>query len=858
MYLRLILTCALLFSNTFVTAQIDSLKRILSQSQNVEERLSLYNALSDQLWHSNMQMAIAYADSAYLIANENSKPEQRLAALTNKGIAEYSVGNYDSAEHFYIKAIELSVKDSLATDVHIYYLSLLKKQGNYSEIINVTRKLLPDETSIQSADPQYLLSSSGAFIELGNATESKKYLEPVLKGNVYKVDREMKARTDIVLAKYLVLISEYDSAEIILNEAINTYNEIDDIFNSALANLQLGDVLMIKGSIKSARMRYEKALQLYDSAEYDFGIAEAKRHLGNFYSSIAEYTEASKNYFQALEIFETNENLNEIAKVYTELSWTYQSQGSYETAQEYILKAIKISKEVGNKNSQSSAYNILGVILDELDKHEEALSVYDSALMLRQEVGNKKGVASTLYNMGFVKEQQEAYEETLNLYLQAYAIENEIGNVLGAAISEYTLGSLYTKLGQFERAREFLDRSRAKLIELNSKDNLLYNLLYTARLYERLGDYRQSTNYYKEYIDLKDDLINETVSSQLAELEIKYDIKNKERAIELLDLENKTRIQELSIKEKTISNQQLVIAFIIIGSLLLVILLFVGVRLLKVKNKANADLTKLNKEIQEKSEEISAQAEELQEANQHISSLNENLEGKVGKRTRELRQAYKELDTFFYRSSHDFRMPLTTFLGLAEVAKSTLEDPYALELFDKVEKTALQLDKLVNKLKAISLISAETLEAKEMKFDNFISLLISKWKVPLENEQIELTTDVKINRAFSTYPDLLEIIFDSLIENSINYCTSKNAKIHVAVSQNEGSLKIKVEDNGIGIDPAYHKLIFDMYFRANEHSVGNGLGLYLVSKAVDRLKGKIKLTSQPGKGTTIDISLPQH
>ncbi|MEP2772256.1 MAG: tetratricopeptide repeat protein [Fulvivirga sp.] len=844
-------------SNTFATAQIDSLKKAVAKAQSVEERLTLYNALSDQLWHSNMQQAIAYADSAYAISSQASNPQERLKALINKGVAEYSVGNYDSAEHFYISAIEFSINENLETNVHIYYLSLLKKQGNYTEIINVTRKLLPDEETIQAADPEYLLSSSDAFIELGNATESKKYLEPALQSSVYKEDEEMEARTHVVLAKYLVLISEYDSAAVVLNAAINTYNEIEDIFNSAIANLQLGNVLMIKGNIKDARLRYEKALTLYDSAAYEFGIAEAKRHLGNFYSSIAEYTEASKYYFEALEIFESNKNLNEIAKVYTELSWTYQSQGSYETAREYILKAIKISKEVGNKNSQSYAYNILGVILDELNEHEESLKMYDSALTLRREVGNKKGVASTLYNMGFVKEQEEEYEETLKLYLQAYDIENEIGNALGAAISEYTLGSLYTKLGQFERAREFLDRSRSKLEELNSKDNLLYNLLYTARLYERLGDFRQSTIYYKEYIDLKDELINETVSSQLAELEIKYDIKNKERAIELLDLENKTRIQELSIKEKTISNQQLIIGFIIIGSVLLVILLFVVIRLLKVKNKANADLTSLNKEIQEKNEEISAQTEELQEANMHISTLNENLESKVGKRTRELQQAYKELDTFFYRSSHDFRMPLTTFLGLAEVAKSTLQDPYALELFDKVENTALRLDKLVNKLKAISLISAETLDTKEMKFDKFISLLIDKWRIPLERKEIEFTTDVKINRAFSTYPDLLEIIFDSLIENSINYCANNKAKIHLAVYQEAGKLHIKVDDNGIGIDPVYHKLVFDMYFRANERSVGNGLGLYLVSKAVDRLNGKINLTSTPGKGTTVEISLPQ-
>ncbi len=109
----------------------------------------------------------------------------------------------------------------------------------------------------------------------------------------------------------------------------------------------------------------------------------------------------------------------------------------------------------------------------------------------------------------------------------------------------------------------------------------------------------------------------------------------------------------------------------------------------------NELLHNLNREIHEQKEEIEAQSEELIESNETISRVNARLEEKVEARTTELKQAYTELDTFFYRSSHDFRRPLTTFMGLAEVAKITVKDNVALELFEKINETARNLDKML-------------------------------------------------------------------------------------------------------------------------------------------------------------------
>ena len=67
-----------------------------------------------------------------------------------------------------------------------------------------------------------------------------------------------------------------------------------------------------------------------------------------------------------------------------------------------------------------------------------------------------------------------------------------------------------------------------------------------------------------------------------------------------------------------------------------------------------------------------------------------------------------------------------------------------------------------------------------------------------------------------------------------------------------------MEDNGLGIDSEYKTKIFQMFFRGSEISQGNGLGLYLVKKAIDKLGGNIEVDSEEGKFTSFSISIPKQ
>jgi signal transduction histidine kinase len=110
----------------------------------------------------------------------------------------------------------------------------------------------------------------------------------------------------------------------------------------------------------------------------------------------------------------------------------------------------------------------------------------------------------------------------------------------------------------------------------------------------------------------------------------------------------------------------------------------------------------------------------------------------------------------------------------------------------------------------------------------------------------------------STDSDRLRVVLNNLLVNAVKYADPSKVPSRVSVrgSVNATALHITVSDNGIGIHPERLPRIFDMFYRAHDHSEGSGLGLYIVKEVVTKMGGQIQVKSQPGEGTTFDIDLP--
>jgi signal transduction histidine kinase len=132
----------------------------------------------------------------------------------------------------------------------------------------------------------------------------------------------------------------------------------------------------------------------------------------------------------------------------------------------------------------------------------------------------------------------------------------------------------------------------------------------------------------------------------------------------------------------------------------------------------------------------------------------------------------------------------------------------------------------------------------------------------LHEKSLALTLNITDDLFVSGNSEALEELFSNLIGNAVRY-TPQNGKIQIKASRanQSGFVCFSVSDSGIGIDPEEAPHIFEDFYRAKNAEImeknGTGLGLSIAKQIVEAHDGSIWLESDPGKGTTFYIKLPQ-
>ncbi|MDN5213058.1 ATP-binding protein [Fulvivirgaceae bacterium BMA12] len=251
------------------------------------------------------------------------------------------------------------------------------------------------------------------------------------------------------------------------------------------------------------------------------------------------------------------------------------------------------------------------------------------------------------------------------------------------------------------------------------------------------------------------------------------------------------------------------------------------------------------------------QKNELAKANTEVKRINQHLEELVSQKTESLEKANKELDTFLYKSSHDLKRPLTSIIGLSNIAKLTLEAK-SWELFEKASQTAIDMDKMLQKLMMVNEINHPSgyanidMQAQIQKVRDYFDDYIKEHKISFD-------TDVCEQDAFNSFPSLVDIILRNLVENALFYSASKTRgkpEVGIKVHRENGHVTISVQDNGSGIKPEVQSRIWEMFYVGDERSRGNGLGLYIAQKAASVLDGTISFTTEENSFTEFKVILP--
>jgi PAS domain S-box-containing protein len=226
---------------------------------------------------------------------------------------------------------------------------------------------------------------------------------------------------------------------------------------------------------------------------------------------------------------------------------------------------------------------------------------------------------------------------------------------------------------------------------------------------------------------------------------------------------------------------------------------------------------------------------------------------------RELQIRNNELDNFVYKVSHDLRAPLSSILGLVNLANIENNEDDIREYITIIESRVKQLDSFINDVLSHSKnlkmeVSVDKIEFQKVIDDCFTDLNYLP-KADLIQKNISIS-------GADYYNDKWRIneIFRNLISNTIKYLDPKeeNPYVNIDIRVSEEEVKLTFEDNGIGIDDDSLPKIFDMFYRATTQSEGSGIGLYIVKNAIEKLRGTVSLGSSKDMGTTFVINLPNQ
>lgn len=833
---------------------VDSLRRLLYETNDNQLRVDILNELAAAVYDTDVDEGFKYASEAY----EHSKlikyqPGEKLSLLL-VGYRYTVSGEFQKALQHYRQAAGInSAEDDLVGYSFILTGNVYRTIASYDS----ARFFFGKGIAILEKHPHpvYLTyaykSLARLFMTQWKNREAEIYFKKAEK--IYQKEQNRKGLADVWFALSDVYrnLTDYKLANEYKDKGCFIANEGKDDYLALLCYKNQGIFFNHDGEYLMSLEVLFKAMELLKTKEQPQLLASLYIQLGEVYEELGQHDVALKYYFDALKIMERIGVRFEMAKIYSEIGWIYKNQLNFVQAKAYMEKSLKIREEIKDEHGVSNSYNVLGVLNYQEGKYDQALALLEKSLAIRKRIGHKEGISACLFNIAVVFEELGQYEKALRNHFLALEIDERIGDRQGLSISYNQIGQVYTKSGNFPEAMRYLTKAQDLSRATGSKILIMNNKLYFSALFEARGDYRKALQYHKEYTRMNDSIYSEGNAIKLAEMQALYQVEQKNQEIELLNHNKELQNNQIRLQRSQINQQKIIIIFGLVGLALIGVLAFKTFQYTSRIKKANV-------EILEQKEEIQAQSEELIEANHTIAQINKDLEIKIEDRTSALRQAYKELDTFFYRSSHDFRRPLTTFLGLAEVAKITVKDSNALELFSKVKETASNLDKMLIKLQSISDVGTQQLVYKEVFIKEIFENVCDSFAEELKIRNIRVSCAMELKDSFYSYPAMFKTIIENLVENSIFFSGMDQPYIKVRALNQDDFLMLEVEDNGQGIDLQYQDRIFDMYFRGNERSKGNGLGLYIVKKAVEKLNGRIAFKSVFGSGSTFTVFLPTN
>jgi tetratricopeptide (TPR) repeat protein len=345
-----------------------------------------------------------------------------------------------------------------------------------------------------------------------------------------------------------------------------------------LAREQRGDPAVQRATAESA---YALAIRLGDKS----GAAGAKNNIASSHITQGSYAEALRAAEEALALSHAAGDKRQEAEAYRIMGSVQWRQGNYDAALDLYFKSLALAEETGDKTGIAGVLFNLGNVYGDMGNYASGLEYFRKTLALYEELGNKRRSASTIGNIGATYADMGKYDSSLVYFSRALVINTELKNKLGMATDILNIGESSLRLGRLGEAQPALEQGLQLAMELDAKNFIAGGLRLFSQLSAARGNYAEAVRYgtqavaladsigarpdkrdalkalseayagkgeglkalgiYKDYILLRDSLVNDENTKKAAYREAKYAADKKDKEILLLkkDAENQALVR---------------------------------------------------------------------------------------------------------------------------------------------------------------------------------------------------------------------------------------------------------------------------------------------------------------------------
>lgn len=383
-----------------------------------------------------------------------------------------------------------------------------------------------------------------------------------------------------------------------------------DLADSRKSQFLVGlvDALMEYDSYQLALARADSAIPLLLAGEKPGILAELYATKSLIHDNLGQYAEALLASQNSLKLYLEVEDKEGEAHCYNDIGVLHYYRGDQILSQEYLNKGLAIFQDLNDTLGVSLYYCNMGNSVFEDGDYERALKMYKKGLEFDLLLHDLEGESITLSNIGETYIYTKEYDKAEEALIRSLAAAEESGDTWTISNPLRGLGELYQLQGRTDDAIAIIKRS----VELSKKIDALpelseaYDLLY--RLYKEVGSSDSSLLYLELHKAANDSIFNQSSERLIGEMEMKYQIKDKAKEIQLVNTAR--NLEDLK------HQKEMALLWAGLGGFCLILLLMIRGFLLN--KKANRKLTEQNTLINEKNEQLQYAYHEIEDKSNEI------------------------------------------------------------------------------------------------------------------------------------------------------------------------------------------------------------------------------------------------